>query len=44
MPRASQSLCSLCGLSSAAASAGLNVSELTAEITAEIAMVSANCR
>jgi hypothetical protein len=32
------------GLSSREASAGLKVSELIAEITVEIAIVSANCR
>ena len=44
MPRASQSFGASCGFSSAAASAGLSVSELNAEITVEIAIVSANCR
>ena len=35
--------CAPCGLSSRADSAGLSVSELIAEITVEIAIVSANC-
>ena len=43
MPRVSASGCAPCGLSSSADSAGLSVSELIAEITVEIAIVSANC-
>ena len=43
MPRVSASGRAPCGLSSSAASAGLSVSELIAEITVEIAIVSANC-
>ena len=42
--RPSQSFFAPCGLSRIAASAGDRVSELIAEITVEIAMVSANCR
>jgi hypothetical protein len=38
-----RSLGASCPLSSSAASAGERVSELTAEITVEMAMVSANC-
>jgi len=38
------SFLALCGLSISAASAGLSVSELNAEISVEVAMVSANCR
>ena len=43
MPRVSASGRAPCGLSSSADSAGLSVSELIAEITVEIAIVSANC-
>ena len=43
MPRANTSLGALWPLSNCAASAGDKVSELTAEITVEIAMVTANC-
>ena len=43
MPRVSASLGASWLLSSSAASAGDSVSELIAEITVEIAMVSANC-
>ena len=42
MPRVSASGFAPCGLSSTAASAGDSVSELNAEITVEMAMVSAN--
>ena len=42
MPRVSASGCAPCGLSSTAASAGDSVSELNAEMTVEMAMVSAN--
>ena len=44
MPRVSESGCAPCGLSSTAASAGDSVSELNAEITVEMAIVSANWR
>ena len=41
--RVSASFGAACDLSSSAASAGERVSELIAEMTVEIAMVSANC-
>ncbi len=44
MPRVSASGLAPCGLSSTAASAGDSVSELNAEITVEMAIVSANWR
>jgi hypothetical protein len=43
MTRASASRGAPCGCSSLAASAGDRVSELMAEITVEMAMVTANC-
>ncbi len=44
MPRVSTSFGAPCAFSSSAASAGESVSELIAEITVEIAIVSANWR
>ena len=43
MPRVSQSFGASCGRSRIALSAGDKVSELTAEITVLIAIVTANC-
>ena len=43
MARVSRSFGASCGLSRMALSAGDRVSELNAEITVEIAMVTANC-
>ena len=43
MPRVKRSLGASCGRSSNAESAGLSVSELKAEITVLMAIVTANC-